>query len=87
MARSGDVMPAGVALEYAALAACLALAAGELTSATAKAAELGAQASRVGDVRYRATAQRISVAIAAAIAGSPPPMTRLPRLVWVDDSR
>lgn len=87
VARTGTGMHAGIALEYAALNVCLALAAGDQASATARVAELTEMASRMGDVRYGAVAQRISVAIAVLAAGAPLPMARLPRLVWVDDGR
>jgi tetratricopeptide (TPR) repeat protein len=87
VARTGAGMPADIALEYAALTACLALAAGDQANAAARVAAMAVMASRIGDVRYRAAAQRISAAIAASAAGAAPPMATLPRLVWVDDGR
>jgi ATP/maltotriose-dependent transcriptional regulator MalT len=87
VALTGAEMHAGVAVEYTALTACLALAAGDLAAAAARVAEMAAQASHIGDVRYGAAAQRISAAIAASAAGTPPPMASLPRMVWVDDGR
>jgi len=75
-------MHAAVAIEHAALTACLALAAGDQASAAAGTAEMARRASSIGDVRYRDAARRISAAIAAS-AGAAPLPAGLPRLVWV----
>jgi hypothetical protein len=80
-------MHAAIAIEHAALTACLALAAGDQAGAAAGAAEMTRRADLIGHVRYRNGARRISAAIgAAAGAAAAPPPAGLPRLVWVDDT-
>ena len=79
-------MHASVAVEQAALDACLALAAGDRAAAAAAAAEMASRASQVGDVRYGRAAQRIMAAVTSSAAGPPDPAA-LPRLIWVAGDR
>jgi ATP/maltotriose-dependent transcriptional regulator MalT/DNA-binding XRE family transcriptional regulator len=85
LAGAGTGIYVSVPIEYAALAACLALATGDLEGAATSVAEMDSLASKVGDVRYVRAAQRIAAAIRSTTDGSPPALTRLPRLLWVAD--
>jgi ATP/maltotriose-dependent transcriptional regulator MalT/DNA-binding XRE family transcriptional regulator len=83
VAGAGAGAHASVAIEHAALTACLALAAGDRPGAAAAAATMARRATRSGDTRYAQAARRISTAITASAAGPPPPPAALPRLIWV----
>ncbi len=87
VASAGAGLYVSVAIENAALAAFLALAAGDRAGAAASVAEMGRRASQVGDVRYGRAAQRIAAAITSSAAGPRPALAGLPRLIWVAEKR
>jgi tetratricopeptide (TPR) repeat protein/transcriptional regulator with XRE-family HTH domain len=79
VANSGARAHASVAIEHAALTACLALATGDRKNAAAAAAEMARRATQAADTRYTHAAARIT----AAITAPPPPPATLPRLIWL----
>jgi tetratricopeptide (TPR) repeat protein/transcriptional regulator with XRE-family HTH domain len=76
---------AAVTIEHAGLTACLALAAGDQTGASAAATEMASRAAAIGDVRWRDAADRITAAIETCAEGGP--AAGLPRLLWVAADR
>jgi hypothetical protein len=84
ISRGGTWISAGT-LDTVAVAACVALARGDVAGATAGAAKLAEQAASMGFVPWERAAQRIVAAASAALAGTGPPgPCRYPALIYVD---
>jgi tetratricopeptide (TPR) repeat protein/DNA-binding XRE family transcriptional regulator len=70
-------------LEQLAVAACVALASGDIAAARRHAATMGQRARTRGYTLEERIAARIQAAIATAESGSPPAPDGYPRLIWV----
>ena len=83
VANPGARAHASVAIEHAALTACLALATGDRKIAAAAASEMARRAAQAADTRYTQAAARITAAITASTTAPPPSPATLPRLIWL----